>query len=730
MKLQVNDAIYTPLKSDKPIHVHQGGTSSGKTYGILQHLFEEGAKNNNEVITVAAEDVPSLKSGAYRDAKEILNDYPILREWYPKRWENKTDRTFQCHSGTIIEFKSFQDSYDARSGKRDRLFINEANAVGYEIFEQLNMRTTKQTIIDFNPSARFWAHENLYEQDDVEWTVTTFRDNAFLDDRVRQKILSYEPTPENIARGTANEYKWKVYGLGEVGRLEGLVFPNFEVTRDWPIDWKWRIFGLDFGFCVDEETEALTDSGWKDVEQLEEGDKLLTLNPDTGKSEWHEAERINIFYGDHDVIEVEGQSHSSVSTRHHKWMIEGRGKKGRFFRETQNIAASDKILCSAECDNLPKHKEYSDSFVELVAWFYTEGQIDSGGISIWQDEGEHAERIRNALRGVFGCELENTRNGGNRAMSGWVERPKRRGNSCHFAINLNGAERFKEVAPNKVVSNEFITSLTADQLELFIDVSIMADGSTTNGGTRVIGQKRKSYLDPLQMACSLLGYRTTLKRNEKNYSYKQGTYVEWVLSIFKNKSKLYIGELFHRRKSIKESKRNKVWCPTVKHSTWLARRNGNVYFTGNTNDPTALVEIRYAHGNLYWKQHIYDTGLTNPEIATQIQELGFDEYKIVADSAEPKSIEEIRRQGCHVVGAEKGKDSVNQGIDAIKRYPLYITADSDNLIEEFSSYIWKEDKDGNPTNKPIDDFNHGIDAGRYALSNKLLRSKQLRVSMA
>lgn len=388
MNLKVNDAIYTPLKSENPIHVHEGGTSSGKTYGILQHLFEEGAKNPSEIITVVAEDVPSLKSGAYRDAKEILNDYPALREWYPKQWENKTDRTFECHSGTVIEFKSFQDSYDARSGKRDRVFINEANAVGFEIYEQLNMRTTKQTIIDFNPSARFWAHDKLFGNENVEWVVTTFRDNSFLDDRVRDKILSYEPTPENIERGTANEYKWRVYGLGQVGRLEGLVFPDFEVSRDWPTEYRWRVFGLDFGF---------------------------------------------------------------------------------------------------------------------------------------------------------------------------------------------------------------------------------------------------------------------------------------------------------------------------------------------TNDPTALVEIRYTHGNLYWKEHLYETGLTNPEIAKHIKLFELQNEKIVADSAEPKSIEEIRRANCFIEGAEKGRDSVNQGIDAIKRYPLYITANSDNLIEEFSSYQWKEDKDGNSTNKPIDKFNHGIDAGRYALSKKILK---------
>jgi phage terminase large subunit len=141
---------------------------------------------------------------------------------------------------------------------------------------------------------------------------------------------------------------------------------------------------------------------------------------------------------------------------------------------------------------------------------------------------------------------------------------------------------------------------------------------------------------------------------------------------------------------------------------------------GYTNDPTTLIEIRYHADGLYWKEHLYKTGMTNPEIAKEVKRLELQREKIVADSAEPKSIEEIKRAGCYIVGAEKGKDSINQGIDAIKRYNVYIEPRSKNLIEEFSSYTWDKDRDGNPTNKPIDAFNHGIDGGRYALSKKIL----------
>jgi phage terminase large subunit len=153
---------------------------------------------------------------------------------------------------------------------------------------------------------------------------------------------------------------------------------------------------------------------------------------------------------------------------------------------------------------------------------------------------------------------------------------------------------------------------------------------------------------------------------------------------------------------------------------------------GYTNDPTTLIEIRYAHGNLYWKQHIYETGLTNPDISKRLAEIGHETNElIIADSAEPKSIEELRRMGWHVRPAVKGSDSVMNGIDSMKRYPIYIHSGSKQLIEEFGSYTWKKDKNGNALNVPIDAFNHGIDAGRYAVSMKINKpAKSLEIFFA
>lgn len=380
------------IQDGYPLIVHEGGTSSSKTYSIMQAAFPLAISDPGCVITVVGQDIPNLKKGAMRDASNILMSEPRLKDEFKPL--QKTDRIYEHkESGSIIEFNSYDDEQDAKNGKRDYSFFNEANGIPYPIFEAVYVRTAKATIIDHNPTAPYWAHEKILpDKENRKWFVSNFRHNPFIEDKVRQKILSYEPTEENIARGTANQYRWQVYGLGQMGRLEGLVFPDFQVTTDWPVQYKWRIFGLDFGF---------------------------------------------------------------------------------------------------------------------------------------------------------------------------------------------------------------------------------------------------------------------------------------------------------------------------------------------TNDPTAFIEIRYAHGGLYWKQHIYETGLTNPDICNRLDGIGHNRSElVVADSAEPKSIEEIKRRGFNIVGAEKGKDSINQGIDAIKRYPLFIHATSKNLTEEFSSYTWKEDKDGNSTNQPIDAFNHGIDAGRYALSKKILKERK------
>ena len=138
---------------------------------------------------------------------------------------------------------------------------------------------------------------------------------------------------------------------------------------------------------------------------------------------------------------------------------------------------------------------------------------------------------------------------------------------------------------------------------------------------------------------------------------------------------------------------------------------------GFSIDPTALTEIRYSNGELYTRQHIYSTGLTNPMIIEQIPSDILHET-IVADSAEPKSIQYLNDEGLDIEPAVKGPDSIRFGIDNMKQFKINIHYESLDLIKEFRNYKWKQSRQGEKLSVPVDSYNHGIDSARYALASK------------
>ncbi len=366
--------LYDDLKNAKErVLVNQGGTSSGKTYSILQLLITIAIEKANLVITVVGQDIPNLKKGAYRDAKNIIFGNDEIKALFTI---NESDRIIKAFNGSIIEFSSFQNEQDAKSGKRDYLFINEANGIPYPVYWQLAIRTRKKIFIDYNPTARFWVHDKVLGTPEARRFITDHRHNSFLSQDEHAKIESIDD-PE----------LHKVYARGKTGRLRGMVYENYDIVEEAPSTYKARWFGLDFGY----------------------------------------------------------------------------------------------------------------------------------------------------------------------------------------------------------------------------------------------------------------------------------------------------------------------------------------------NDPTALIDVRLSGGDLWLDEVIFAGGVTNPDIARLLRERSLLGFAIVADSAEPKSIEELRRLGVsHIEPANKGADSIRVGISVLKRYKLHITRRSTNLRKEIANYKWREDANGEPTNEPIDIFNHGLDAVRYVALNKLL----------
>lgn len=222
--------------------INQGGTGSGKTYAIEQVLFCLACENHKQVITIVGQDIPNLKAGALRDALNIYNNSDHLKAMI--KTYNKTDRIFEFHNGTIIEFKSYANAQDAKSGKRDYLFINEANGITYDIFNELFLRTRKRVFIDYNPNSNFWVHDHLIGKKNVQLIISDHRHNPFLQQTERDKIEALKEADEEL---------WKVYARGLTGKIMGLVFANnWHICEEIPTDAKLIAAGLDFGYTNDE----------------------------------------------------------------------------------------------------------------------------------------------------------------------------------------------------------------------------------------------------------------------------------------------------------------------------------------------------------------------------------------------------------------------------------------------------------------------------------------------
>jgi phage terminase large subunit len=220
------------------IVINQGGTSSGKTYSILQNLFLNAIEDHNQVITVVGQDIPNLKVGALRDAQTIVENSEILQSFISDY--NKSDRIYYFVNGSIMEFKSYDDAQDAKSGKRDYLFVNEANGITKDIFDELYIRTKRKTYLDYNPNTEFWVHYELIGKPNVELIISDHRHNPFLDDKIHEKIEAID-----------DHELWKVYARGLTGKLEGVIFRDYNVISNVSTDAKLIGYGLDFGFTND-----------------------------------------------------------------------------------------------------------------------------------------------------------------------------------------------------------------------------------------------------------------------------------------------------------------------------------------------------------------------------------------------------------------------------------------------------------------------------------------------
>lgn len=237
---QATTATKKVLALKKRIRAIQGGTSASKTISVLLYLIHLAQNDKTPTTTsVVSESFPHLRKGAMKDFLDIMKTHNYYKE---DRWD-RTNSIYTFETGSMIEFFSVDQPSKVRGPRRDRLFMNEANNIPYEAFDQLEVRTKQFVILDWNPTNEFWFYTDVLNvRDDVEHITLTYLDNEALDKAI---VASIEQRKEN-------KQWWQVYGLGQLGEVDGMIYTDWQIIDEVPHNAKLLGYGLDYGYSNDE----------------------------------------------------------------------------------------------------------------------------------------------------------------------------------------------------------------------------------------------------------------------------------------------------------------------------------------------------------------------------------------------------------------------------------------------------------------------------------------------
>lgn len=221
----------------KRIRFVNGGTSSSKTISILLILIDIAQSRHNLVISTLGESVPFLKRGVIRDFLNIMSDHKYYKD---DHW-NRSDYIYTFETGTIIEFFSADNPGKVRGPRRDIGYVNEGNNISYEVFTQFEIRTRDFIYVDSNPTHEYWMYTEIIPRREVDQITLTYRDNEALEKSIIESIESRK----------YNTNWYKVFGLGQLGEVEGKIYKGWQPLDDIPPAARLKRYGLDFGYSND-----------------------------------------------------------------------------------------------------------------------------------------------------------------------------------------------------------------------------------------------------------------------------------------------------------------------------------------------------------------------------------------------------------------------------------------------------------------------------------------------